>query len=160
MRKFTGGVYLLLIAALVLMAAPLFANNTNHRSRLPQRTVRASGYNIAKEVTLDGTVQSVDRKANSRMMLGARLTVATAQGTVEADIGRFLLRGPHAVSFSAGQQVRLVGMMTTINRGNVLLTRVIETRGQTITVRNEQGFLVSPAAKMFLTRISAAGGAR
>jgi hypothetical protein len=143
--------------AIVFMAAPLYANNS---STLPKRAVAAPRYNMAKEVTLQGTIQSVVRKPTQGMMFGAHLTVATAQGTVNAQIGRSLFRGPHAVSFSPGQQVKLVGMMTTINHHSVLLTRLIETGSQTITVRNERGFSVSPAARTRLTRISTTGGAR
>jgi hypothetical protein len=157
MRKVTGGVCLLMIPTLVLIAAPLFANN---RSTHPKRTVRASRYNMAKEVTLQGTIQSVVRKPSAGRMFGAHLMVTTSQGTVDAEIGRFLLRGPDAVSFSPGQQVKLVGIMTTINHRNVLMTRLIETGGQTITVRNEHGFPISRAARLRMTRTAAAGGAR
>jgi hypothetical protein len=157
MKRLRAGVYLSAALAVALVAAPLYGNT--HFTR-PKRAVVPSRYSMAKEVTLQGTVQSVHAKPTAAMMFGAYLTVATAQGTVDAQVGRFLLHGPRALSFSRGQQVKLVGVMTTVNHRSVLLTRLIETGTQTITVRNERGFPAPHGAYLRLTHTSTAGGAR
>jgi hypothetical protein len=156
MKNYTGGVCLAALA-IALAAAPLYANV---QSSLPRRAAAVSHYDLAREVILEGTVQSVDAKPSVAMMFGEHLTVATAHGIVEAQVGRFLLRGPGAESFAAGQQVKLVGLMTTINHRQILMTRLIVTGGRTITVRNQNGFAISPAARLREARLAAAGGAR
>ena len=80
-------------------------------------------------------------------MLGTHLMVSTSKGTIDAHIGGFVLRGSHPYAPAAGQSVKLVGVMTTINHKNVFLTRTIETGNRTVQVRTERGFLIVPGAK-------------
>lgn len=157
MKLRAGNVYLPAALALALIAAPLYGNAQSAR---PRRGATVSRYNMAKEVTIQGTVQSIQAKPRPGMMFGGYLTVATAQGTVEAQVGRFLLRGRDSVTFAPGQQVKLVGLMTAIKGKSVLMTRLIETGGRTITVRNKNGFTLSPAARLRQARVSTSGGAR
>jgi hypothetical protein len=156
MKNYTGGVCLAALA-IAIAAGPTHANT---QSNLPKRAAAVSHYDLSKEVTLQGTIQSVDAKPSAAMMFGEHLTVATAQGIIEAQVGRFLLRGPGAESFAPGQQVKLVGLMTTVNQRQVLMTRLIVTGGRTITVRNQNGFAISAAERMREERISGVGGAR
>lgn len=156
MKNYTGGVCLVALAIAIAAAPP----HANAQSSLPKRAAAVSRYDLAKEVTLQGTVQSVDAKPSAAMLFGEHLTVATAQGTIDAQVGRFLLRGPGAESFAPGQQVKLVGLMTTINHQQLLLTRLIVTGGRTITVRNQNGFAISPAERMREERIPGVGGPR
>jgi hypothetical protein len=125
-----------------------------------KRTVIASKYNLTKEVTLTGTVQSLVRKPAPGTVMGAHLMVSTAQGTVDAHIGNLVLAGRSPVSFAPGQSVRLVGLMTTINHQDIFLVRTIQTENRTITIRSEHGFLVAPGARTRLTAVSSTGGAR
>lgn len=156
MKKVGEGMRLLTLLALVLLAAPLLANNQSTRF---QRTVVAPRYDARNEVALEGTVQSLVKEPAPGMMLGAHLMVSTAQGTVDAQIGR-VAWGPHAVSFAPGETVKLVGVMATINHQSVFLTRTIQTGNRTITVRNERGFFATPGAQARTTRFSSRGGAR
>lgn len=156
MRKIESGLCLLATLAISLLAIPLHANE----SVAPKRTVLASRYNLNKETTLQGTVQSLVKKPAPGTLMGAHLMVSTAQGTVDAHIGNFVISGRSPMSFAPGQSVKLVGLMTTINRQNVLLVRTIQTDNRTVMVRNDHGFLVSPSARTRLTVVSATGGAR
>ncbi|HKV06204.1 MAG TPA: hypothetical protein VJO53_13995 [Candidatus Acidoferrales bacterium] len=156
MRKVVGGLGLLTIFAISLLAAPLRADD----GVIPKRTVVAPRYDVSKEVTVTGIVESLVTKPAAGAMLGAHLLVSTSTGTVDAHIGRFVASGPNAVSFSAGQAVKLVGVMTTINEKEVFLTRTIETGNRTITVRNERGFFVPSGVKGRLAQASVSGGAR
>jgi len=140
---------------MALAATPLHANTA---SALPKRSVLASRYELTKEVTLQGTVQSVDARPNSS--LGAHLTVATSQGEVEAEIGPFLLDRPGAPSFTPGEQVKLIGITATVNNHKVLITRLVVAGRQTITVRNLNGFAVPPAGYVRPSSTSVNGGAR
>jgi hypothetical protein len=154
LKRLPNGMCLCAALVAALVAAPLYGAN---RSVLPKRAVVPSRYDISKEVTLQATVQSVHAKPGAGRF-GGYLTLSTAHGTAEAQVGRFLLRGPGAVSFTPGEQVKLVGLMATLNHRQVLLTRLIVAGGRTITVRNHSGFLVPPGG--YLHGISTTGGAR
>lgn len=156
MKKAAGGLCLLMALAIALLAAPLYADD----SVAPKRTVIASKYDLSKEVTLEGTVQSLVRKPAPGTIMGAHLIVSTAQGTVDAHIGNYVVAGRYATSFASGQAVKLVGIMTEFNHQNVFVVRTIQTEDRTITVRSDHGFLVYPGAKARLTGVSSTGGAR
>jgi hypothetical protein len=155
MRKTLGVLCLLATLAISLLAAPIYADE----SVAPKRTVIASKYDLSKEVTLTGTVQSLVRKPAPGTLLGAHLMVSTAQGIVDAHIGNYLLAGRNPTSFASGQSVKLVGIMTEFNHHNLFLVRTIETENRTITVRRG-GFLVLPASAARLAAVSSTGGAR
>ncbi len=156
MRKSLGVLCLLATLAISLLATPLYANE----SVAPKRTVTASKYDISKEVTLEGSVQTLVRKATPGALTGAHLMVSTAQGTVDVHIGNHLFAGRSSMSFTSGQSVKLVGVMTEFNHKNLFLVRTIQTGGRTIMVRNENGFLMSPAQAARLAGNSSTGGAR
>ena len=156
MKKTTGGLCLLMTLAIASLAAPLYANE----SVVPKRTVIASRYDVSKEVTLEGTVQSLVRKPAPGTMMGAHLIVSTAQGLVDAHIGNYVAVGRYATSFASGQSVKLVGIMREFNQKNVFVVRTIQTANRTIAVRNDHGFLVYPGAKVRLLGVSSTGGAR
>lgn len=156
MRKIAGVLCLLVTLAISLLAGPLYADE----SVALRRTVTASTYDVTKEVTLEGTIQSLVRKPAPGTIMGAHLIVSTGQGTVDAHIGNYLVVGKYAMPFASGQSVKLTGMMVTINQKNVLLVRTMQMGDRAITVRNEHGFLVYPGAKARLTGVSSTGGAR
>jgi len=159
MRKMLGGVCLLTLLTISLLAAPLHADNNPVAFK---RTVIAPRYDATKEITLNGTVQSPSTKSAPGALLGGHLMVTTLQGTVDAHVGPFAFSGPRATPLASGQAVKLVGVMTNINGKNVFLTRQIQTANSTITVRNERGFLIIPGRKGNSDRVSffSAGGAR
>jgi hypothetical protein len=156
MRKIAGVMCLLIALAIALFAGPSHADE----SVAPRRTVIASKYDVTREVTLEGTIQTLVRKPAPGSVLGAHLIVSTAQGTVDAHIGNYLVVGKYAMPFAAGQSVKLTGVMTTINDKHVLLVRTMQMGDNTITVRNEHGFLVYPGTKARFAAASSTGGAR
>jgi hypothetical protein len=144
------------VAALLVFAPAVMAQNA---STLPRRAAAsAPTYNAAKEVVVQGAVQSLVHKPTPGLMPGDHLMLNTPQGTVDAQIGKFLLRG-NTLSLTSGQQVRLVGMMTTFRNRGVLVVRLIQTDKGTITVRNQRGSLVVPFLKSPALKTSNAGGA-
>jgi hypothetical protein len=157
MNRLVGGACLLALLALAPMAAPLSANTS---STVPKRTVVAPRYDEAKEVTLGGIIESVVRKPSAGMLPGEHLTVSTQQGTVDAQIGDWVLRGPHPATLSAGESVKLVGVMSTVNGRSVMLTRLIQAGNQTITVRSEHGMVLRPGAAERLARFPMMRGAQ
>ena len=99
-------------------------------------------YDASKEMTLQGTASNVVTKPGAGMIAGGHLIVATAQGAVDAHVGGRALQGPNAIAVKAGDAVKLVGVMATINHNQVFLVRTVEAGGRTFTIRNERGFLV------------------
>jgi hypothetical protein len=142
MKRALAGLGLLTVLAYGLLGAPLKAET----AQAPRRTVVAPQYDAAKEVTLEGTVQSVVSNPSRGMLLGAHLIFATPTGTVDAHLGSFALKGPHALSLIPGQHVKVVGVMTTANHSQVFLARTVEANEQTYSIRNQHGFLITASA--------------
>jgi hypothetical protein len=142
MNRVVGGVRLLTLLACTLAAASAFANTSN----VPARAYIAPRYDSSKEITLKGTITSVIRKGQPGMMFGSHLILATAHGSVDAHIGRWLLNGPQSNVLHAGDSVTVTGVTTTFNGRSVLLARLIQVAGQTITVRSKTGAVLLPGA--------------
>lgn len=156
MKKYLGGLCLLTTLAISLLAAPIYAD----QAVALKRTVTAGWYDVRKEVTLEGTVQSLVKSSAPTGFPGEHLMISTAQGTVDASIGRYLVAGRYAVPFNPGQSVKLVGMMIEVNHHSVFAVRTLQTGDRTITVRSEHGFLVYPGGRAHVTSASSTGGAR
>ncbi len=156
MRKNLGVLCLLATLAISLLAAPLYANE----SVAPKRTVVPSKFDLSKEVTLNGSVQSLVRKPAPGSFMGAHLMVSTAQGTVDAHIGNFVIAGRNPTSFTTGEAIKLTGIMTTYNHQNLFLVRTLQMGDRTITIRSEHGFLVAPASAARLKATSSTGATR
>jgi hypothetical protein len=153
----------LVIAALLVFASAVAAQNVSRvsHSTLPRRANAVAPYNLSREVAVQGVVQSVVRKPTAGLMFGGHVMVATPQGTVDVQIGKFLLRGRNSLSFASGESVVAIGMMTTFHNHPVLLARLLQTPGRTIEIRNQHGIEISPAARKALARkASNVGGAQ
>jgi hypothetical protein len=155
MRNKLGGFCLLTALVITSLAAPLYASNKPFK-----RTVIAPRYQASKEVTMEGTIQSVVKKPTPGSMLGTHLMVSTSKGTIDAHIGTFVTRGSHGYSPAVGQSVKIVGVMTTVNHKEVFLTRSIESGNRTVQVRTAHGFLIVPGVKGRMVKTSTTGGAR
>jgi hypothetical protein len=112
-------------------------------------------YDVAKEVTLSGTVSSVLTKPSPGMIWGSHLLLATPSGPVDASLGRFALMGKGALSVAAGQQVEVTGVMKTIKDKQIFLTRTVKVGGHVYTIRNEHGVPMSPQARERASRKAA-----
>jgi hypothetical protein len=156
MKTNVGGLCLLMTLAISLLAAPIYAD----QAVALKRNLNSGWYDVRKEVTLQGTVESVVKNSAVTSFVGAHLMVSTAQGTVDASIGNHLVAGRYAMEFTPGQSVKLTGMMIEVNHHSVFAVRTLQTGDRTVTVRSQHGFLVSPAAKTRLTGVSSTGGAR
>ncbi len=155
MRNKLGGFCLLTALVITSFAAPLHAAN-----KRVKRVVSAPRYDAAKEVTIEGTIQQLVKKPTAGTMLGTHLIVTSPKGTIDAHIGGFVERGPHAYSPAVGQSVKLVGVMSTFKNKSVFLTRTIETGNRTFEVRTVRGYLIVPGVKGKLAQAKLAGGAR
>ena len=130
--------------ALCLFALPIYAQTSavTTKSTLPTR------YDITKEVTLTGTVNSVVKAPTREMKMlpGSHLMLATASGKMDASLGRFAMRNQGVHSITAGQQVQVTGIVTTVKGQQVFVTRLVQVNGHTYKVRNEHGVAVAPVS--------------
>lgn len=134
------------IAALVLcLFVPIYAQTTAATAKSTPRP----RYDITKEVTLTGSVSSVVKKPTREMHLmpGSHLMVTISSGTVDANLGRYAMRGKGALAVSAGQHVQLTGVLMTVGDKEVFVARLVQTNGHIYKIRNEHGFAYAPAAR-------------
>ncbi len=146
-------------AALVLclFAAQIFAQPLTGTTRPTPRP----RYDITKEVTITGSISSVVKRAtpSMKMMPGSHLVVTTSSGTVDASLGRFAMKGKNPLSFTAGEQVRLTGVIHTTSTGKeVFMARLVQANGHIYKIRNEHGFAYAPAARKDSAKSESKGG--
>ena len=106
-------------------------------------------YDVAHEITLNGTIREVVTRYLVGSPAGIHLLVAGPQGVVDAHVGPFLSKETKE-SLQAGMPVRIVGAMSSLNGKNYLLARELTVGGSTVTVRSKHGLLVpvhSPRAQ-------------
>jgi len=130
-------------------AAESAANPAAHRA-----------YDITKEVTLTGTVSSVVKQTTRSMDLtpGAHIMVTTSSGTVDANLGRFAMRGKTALPITSGQSVKVTGVMKTVKGKDVFVTRIVQTNGHIYKIRNEHGIAYAPANRSTSWKSESKGG--
>jgi hypothetical protein len=104
-------------------------------------------YDIAKEVTLNGTVSTVLKKGAAGMGVGSHLMLRTSSGTVDANLGRWGLVGKGALSVAPGQHVEVTGVMKTVKDREVFVARTVTVGSRIYTMRNQHGIPVSPQAR-------------
>jgi hypothetical protein len=140
-----------LLASLLLaiLAVPLVAQS--------ERESRPF-YDIAKEITLTGTVSSVLAKPAAGMLFGSHLMLDTTSGQVDASLGKWGLQGRGALSVSAGEPVEVTGVMKTINDKQVFIVRTVKASGQVYTIRNQYGVPRSPQSRERASQKAAQGG--
>jgi hypothetical protein len=130
--------------ALCLFALPIYAQTSavTTKSSVPSR------YDITKEVTLTGTVNSVVKAPTREMKMlpGSHLMLATASGKVDATLGKYAMRNAGVSSITAGQQVQVTGMITAVKGQQIFVTRLVQVNGHTYKVRNEHGMEVAPVS--------------
>ncbi len=104
-------------------------------------------YDIAKEVTLNGTVSTVLRKGAPGLSAGSHLILATTSGTLDASLGRWGMAGKGALSVVVGQRIEVTGVMKTYKDKQFFVARTVKVGGQVYAIRNLHGIPLSPEAR-------------
>ena len=153
MRKLLGGLALTAATVLTIFAAPAGA-----QTAATTKKISADGaYDVRNERTLTGRVTSVVSHPRPGMLGGVHLLIATPSGTVDAHLGPFALMGNDPVAVSAGETVKVVGVMTTVRSNPVFLARTVTVGSKTYVVRNEKGFPSLPGAAAPSSLVSKGG---
>jgi hypothetical protein len=136
----------------------LFAISAIPLGAQPVPETRRPYYDMAKEVTVVGTVSKVFTKSSPGMIAGSHIVLATAAGAVDASLGRFGLQGKGALSVAAGQQVEVTGVMKTLKNRQVFVARTVRAGSHVYAMRNQHGIPMSPQARERASRKAAQKG--
>ena len=119
-----------------------------------------AAFDASHPVTLLGTIQDVVLHPAPGTLLGEHLIIASTTGIHDVHIG------PYAAK-NAGKNLRpnatviVIASPVSLNGKQVFLARQLVVNGQTISVRNQNGFLIHPAgARAQHAAAKTAGGAQ
>lgn len=144
MKKFSSGAILLAAIGAFAIAIPGSAQTQTKRIATPAAPV----YEKSKEITVEGTVESMVTKPAPGTLIGSHVMVATPTGEVDGHIGIYATRGSNPMTLTPGERVQMVGVMTTLASGHrVFLVRTIQAGSHLYTIRNAHGFLLRTATK-------------
>jgi hypothetical protein len=117
-------------------------------------------YRQSDEISVSGVVSSVPARSAKSTVNGSHLTLATSLGTVDVSLGPWAMFGPNHLSLSAGDEVSIKGVLTTVNQKQILLARTVKADGQVYSIRNEHGVALPPQARLRGSAVSRNGGAQ
>ena len=107
---------------------------------LAQKTAEAGPkYDVAKEVTIKGTVEEITEVPNPKGQIGIYLTVKTAGAEMEVRICPNSFLKEFEVVFHKGDQVIITGSKVRVNEKDAILAREIELGNNKIVLRDKQG---------------------
>ena len=101
-----------------------------------------TGYDVRKEVTIEGTVTSVVTKPSAGMLAGAHVILASSSGPIDVHLGNAATNVSRGLSYTSGERLRIVGVMTTAYGRSVFLARTIQAGSRVQVIRNERGLPV------------------
>jgi hypothetical protein len=137
---------------LLLITAMVFAGST-HLSQAqvsdspaatsPTAHPQAIGATIiSANVALDGPITEVVTKQSSGSPQGTHLLVRGSMQIVDVSVGPYL-SSDVTKNISEGSQVHVTGVMQTTAKGKTyLMARQLVLNGQTVVIRNKNGYLV------------------
>ena len=100
---------------------------------------RAGEYDVKRESDVVGTV--VAYAANSKTSpFGARVTVQTNSGVIEAHLGDARLLAANHFSIATGDTLRIVGETLSAGNANLFVARIVQKGTQALAVRSARGF--------------------
>jgi hypothetical protein len=137
--------FLPILAAGIIFILPAHGQSASAAasSSAQAKTVK-TGYDLAKEVKIEGVIEKIDATSANTPM-GTHILVMTPQGEVDAHLGFGAAAKPTRLGIEEGQTVTVLGMMESIGGNQVLLTRLLTTPSQIFVLRNEHGIPVRGA---------------
>jgi hypothetical protein len=146
---------LLITLSFALSAGAQSAKSSSHTG--------LAAFDATHEITLQGAIKEVVPKPTAPP-LGLHLMVATTTGAQDVHLGSYLSKNVTENLLHANAQVIVVGSYVNLGGRNVLLARQLVVGGQTIAIRNQNGFLIRPKPEGMIHRVasrtSVTGGAQ
>jgi hypothetical protein len=141
-----------------MLAVPAGAQAT-HES--PTRS--PLGYDKAREITVDGTIQSVVTQRVPESPFGLHVILESSQGTFDTHLGPYLTKETQE-ALHIGTPIQIVGALQKVHGRSYLLAREMNLGGSIITIRNQNGLLaraLAPNAKRVARQaVETRGGAQ
>jgi len=116
-------------------------------------------YNANREISLIGTVVKFET-ASAIPPMGAHLTLQTASGQVDVHLGNAKVLKANHFELNSGDNVRIVGEPMALGEGTYFAARIVQKGAQAVAVRNEKGFLLTPAGTLTPAQKEALRGVR
>lgn len=118
------------LAAMFLLAPLVMAQNA---------AAQAPKYDVAKEVTVKGTVDEVKEVPNPKGQIGIYLMVKSGADTLEVRLCPNSFLKEFEVAFKKGDQLTITGSKVKVDEKDVILAREIEFGNNKITLRDKEG---------------------
>jgi len=117
-----------------------------------------SGYSLARETNLVGTVSSVV-EGSTTGPLGTNVMVQTSSGLIDVHVGSAsYLKSNHA-ELAAGDNVRVIGELFSTGTGTVFLARIVQKGTTAVAVRSTKGMPLWQNGTRLLSSSKPQGGA-
>jgi hypothetical protein len=103
---------------------------------------QAPRYDKSTEVTLSGTVKSVQQIEEGRGWRGiggTHIILETAQETIEVHLGPSTFLAEQKLTLAASDTVAIVGSRVKVSGADAVIAREIRKGTQTVTLRDENG---------------------
>jgi hypothetical protein len=135
--KFVG-----LSAAACLLGSVAFSQQPH--SGVPSGKTAPGAYNIANDVSLQGTVLKYTENS-ATPPIGTHVLLQTPSGNVDVHLGDARLLHLAKLTITPGSNIRFVGQMNTQGSRQIFLARLVQVGSQVLAIRSERGFLYGPA---------------
>lgn len=132
-----------LVVALCLIGGSAFAQQQH--SGVPSGKTAAGSYNIANDVSLQGTVLRYTENSGTPP-IGTHVLLQASSGNVDVHLGDARLLHLAKLNITPGSSIRFVGQMDTTGSNPVFLARLVQVGAQVLAVRSERGFLLARGA--------------
>ncbi len=96
-------------------------------------------YDVAKEVTIKGTVEDIKEVPNPKGQIGIYLMVKSGAETVEVRLCPNSFLKEFEVVFKKGDQLTITGSKVRVDDKDVILAREIESGNSKLVLRDKQG---------------------
>ncbi len=132
MRKGTRTTLLAIAAALTSVSV------SPQQKSAPPTNLDLATYDVKREVTLLGTVQSFTPAAQTPP-LGAHLTLQTAAGIIDVHLGDSRFLAANQFQINTGDALRIVGENLTSDTRTQFVARLIQNGAQVLALRTIRG---------------------
>src|ERR1700730_6284676 len=97
-----------------------------------------SGYSLARETNLVGTVSSVVEDSKTGP-LGTNVMVQTSSGLIDVHVGSASYLKSNHLELAAGDNVRVIGELFSTDSETVFLARIVQKGTTAVAVRSTKG---------------------
>jgi hypothetical protein len=129
-----------------LAAAMLLSVAIGAQQKPQSIPTQRQSYDPSREVSLQGVVLNFSENS-STAPLGARVSVQTSSGTVDAHLGDARLLRANHFTLAAGDSIRIVGENVPYGGGSQFFARIIQKGNQSVALRSTRGFPLRPMVK-------------